>query len=134
MVRREHASVAQLFKSVGEQGFRDREVSALKTLMREKSCLVSCGGGIVERSESVELMRQMGKIVLLDIDLDGALSHISHPEVRPDLGTYEQAAALLAHRQPLYVEAADYVIDIRGLSFRDVTYAVGGRLFEMGLL
>lgn len=134
VVYHEHASVAQIFARIGERGFRDLEVDALRSLRTQKSYLVSCGGGIVERPESVALMRSMGKVVFLDIDLDGALAHIAHPEIRPDLGTYEQARDLLAHRRPLYASAADYTIDIRGMSFSDVAYLVGDYLYEVGLL
>lgn len=134
VVHHEHASVAEIFRDKGEQSFRDLEQSALKSLEYKKSLLVSCGGGIVECPESVKLMRQMGKIVFLDIDLDGALSHIAHPEIRPDLGSYDQAAQLLAHRRPLYIDAADYSIDIRGLSFSEVAFLVGDYLYEVGLL
>jgi shikimate kinase len=134
VVHREHASVAELFDTIGEDGFRDLEIEALLSLRHEKSCLVSCGGGIIERGESVDLMRSMGTIVFLDIDLDGALAHITHPEIRPDLGDYEHARRLLMHRRPLYVAAADLSVDIRGMSFTDVAYTVGERLYEVGLL
>lgn len=134
VAHRQHVSIADLFTRVGEQGFRDLEVEALRSLEDEKSCLVSCGGGIVERRESTVLLRSMGTVVFLDIDLDGALSHILHPEIRPDLGDYDQAKALLAHRRPLYLSAADFMVDIRGLSFTDVAYKVGGQLYEAGLL
>lgn len=134
VVHREHASVAELFSTVGEQKFREYERRALEQLKCEKSCLVSCGGGIVECAENVDFMRTMGKVVFLDLDLDDALSHICHPEIRPDLGDYEHAKALLAHRLPLYRRAADYTVDIRGLSFSDVAYKVGGMLYEEGLL
>ncbi len=134
VVHREHASVAELFATVGEERFRDYERVALTQLKREKSCLVSCGGGIVERPSNVELMRTMGKVVFLDLDLDDALAHICHPEIRPDLGDYDHAKALFAHRLPLYQAAADYTVDIRGMSFSDVAYTVGGMLYEVGLL
>lgn len=134
VVHREHASVSRLFETVGEQRFREMEEHALGTLRREKSCLVSCGGGIVESPRSVELMRSMGTVVFLDLDLDEALSHIAHPEIRPDLGTYDEAKALLAYRLPLYEAAADVRIDIRGLTFSQVAYEVGGILYEKGLL
>lgn len=134
VVHREHASVSELFSRVGESGFREMELAALGMLRFEKSCLVSCGGGIVEKPESVELMHRLGKVVYLDLDLDEALSHIAHPEIRPDLGTYEEARRLFEHRCPLYLRAADYVIDIRNMSFSDVAYKVGGTLYEKGLL
>ena len=134
VVHREQKSVAEIFQTTGEAHFRELERVALERLSHEKSCLVSCGGGIIERADNVELMRSMGKVVFLDLDLDDALGHITHPEIRPDLGDYKHAKALLAHRLPLYQAAADYPVDSRGLSFSDVAYKVGGLLYEEGLL
>lgn len=134
VVHREHASVAELFATVGERRFRTMERAALEQLSYEKSCLVSCGGGIVEDAGNVAYMRTLGKVVFLDIGLDEALSHICHPEIRPDLGDRAHASALYDHRLPLYRAAADYTVDIRGLSFSEVAYKVGGMLYEEGLL
>ncbi len=134
VVHTERMSVAQIFATLGEERFRELEEHVLRSLVAEKSCLVSCGGGIVERQTSVDLMHQMGKVVFLDGDLDEALSHISHPEIRPDFLTYEEAESLLAHRQPLYKAAADIVVDTRGLTFTQMAYVVGERLYDEGLL
>ncbi|MBR2834577.1 MAG: shikimate kinase [Coriobacteriales bacterium] len=134
VVYREHASVAELFSTIGEEKFRECERRALEQLSLEKSCLVSCGGGIIESHSNTEYMKTLGKVVFLDIGLDEALSHICHPEIRPDLGDYEHAKLLYDHRLPLYRDAADFTVDIRGLSFSEVAYTVGGMLYEAGLL
>lgn len=127
-------TVAQVFAEDGEAAFRAAEVQALERLLTRKSLLVSCGGGIVETPRSCELMREMGAIVFLDGDLEDSLRQIQHPEKRPDLGTPEEAAALLAHRRPLYEEVADLVIDIRGKTFDEVASEAGQVLWEAGLL
>lgn len=134
VVHRQNKSVAELFATVGEQGYRQFETRALEELKHEKSCLISCGGGIVEWAPSMELIHSMGTVVFLDIDLDGALSHIVHPETRPDLGDYQQARRLLEHRRPLYLQEADICVDIRGLSFTRVAYTVAERLYNLGLI
>ena len=43
-------SIACVFAEDGEDAFRDEETRVLKGLESRKSLLVSCGGGIVERS------------------------------------------------------------------------------------
>ena len=47
VVHREQKSVAEIFQTTGEAHFRELERVALERLSHEKSCLVSCGGGII---------------------------------------------------------------------------------------
>jgi len=132
--RLECKSVNDIFAEDGEEEFRLGEERALRELMKRKSLLVSCGGGIVERPESCALMHEMGTIVFLDGSLEDSLRQIQHPERRPDLGTAEEAAALYAHRRPLYQREADITIDIRNKTFEQVATDAGSLLWERGLL
>ena len=125
-------SVRQCFEEDGEEAFRDAETAVLELLKEEKSLLVSCGGGIVERPENSGLMREMGVIVYLDGDLNDSLRQIQHPEKRPDLGS--NARELYDHRRPLFKNVADYVIDIRDKSFDEVAEYAGCLLWAEGLL
>lgn len=133
-VRRARKSIREIFADEGEEGFRFRETATLESLSHERSCLISCGGGVIERPRNIELMREMGFVVYLEIDLDGAMSHIVSRRHRPTLGGREHNEALLAHRRPLYESAADLTVDIRGLSFQEITYVVGEKLWEAGRL
>ena len=125
-------TVRQCFEEDGEEAFRDAETAVLELLKDEKSLLVSCGGGIVERPENSGLMREMGVIVYLDGDLNDSLRQIQHPEKRPDLGS--NARELYDHRRPLFKNVADYVIDIRDKSFDEVAEYAGCLLWAEGLL
>lgn len=132
--RRAGHTVTELFERRGEAAFRKLETEALEGLRSERSLLVSCGGGIVETPRNIELMREMGYCVYLDGDLDDSLRQIRRSDTRPDFQNPEHAADLLAHRKPLYEQAADFSVDIRGASFTDVSYAVAELLLERGLL
>ena len=125
---------SELFAREGEQGFRKRETAALRGLGRERSLLVSCGGGIVETPENILLMKEMGTCVYLDLDIEDSLRQICRSDTRPDFRSPEHAARLLEHRRPLYESAADLTVDIRGTSFEDVMYRVAELLLERGLL
>lgn len=127
-------TVSQIFAEDGEEAFRQGEERALRELRRRKSLLVSCGGGIVERSACCALMHDMGTVVWLDGDLEDSLRQIQHPEKRPDLGTVEEALALYHHRRPLYEREADLTIDIRNKTFEQVACEAGNLLWERGLL
>ena len=126
-------SVRECFEQDGEAAFRDVETAVLERLRHQKSLLVSCGGGIVERDENCNLMHEMGVIVFLDGDLQDSLRQIQHPEKRPDLGTCD-VRELYARRRPLFKRTADYVIDIRDKNFQQVADDAGCLLWEEGLL
>ena len=127
-------SVTKIFATRGEHAFRVLETDALRSLRSERSLLVSCGGGIVETSENIELMHEMGVVVFLDGDLEDSLRQIRRPELRPDLGTAEHAALVYRRRRPLYERAADITIDIRNKTFEQVALESGRLLWEKGLL
>ncbi|MDO4797124.1 MAG: shikimate kinase [Coriobacteriales bacterium] len=126
-------SVRECFEQDGEDAFRDAETKVLEYLQHQKSLLVSCGGGIVERPRNCKLMREMGVVVYLDGDLKDSLRQIQHPEKRPDLGICD-VKELYDHRRPLFRHTADYVIDIRNKSFAQVAEDAGCLLWEEGLL
>lgn len=135
MVEREfHESVTRIFETRGEAAFRAAETRSLESLRGRQSLLVSCGGGIIESEANAHLMHEMGSIVYLDGTLEDSLRQIRRPEKRPDLGNFEHARALYAHRRPLYEEAADYRVCITGKTFEQVAYDVAGLLWERGLL
>ncbi len=126
--------VAQLYKERGVEGYRLLETEVLKTLRREKSCLISCGDGIVEREENLQLFKEMGKVVFLDISLQDALLQIKAREHRPLLGSYDQTRDLYLARRPLYASVADYAVEVSSFEFEQVAYRVGELLWDEGLL
>ncbi len=126
-------TVRECFEQDGESAFRDAETRVLEQLRAEKSLLVSCGGGIVERDGNCALMHEMGVVVFLDGDLSDSLRQMQHPEKRPDLGICD-VEELYWRRRPLFKHAADYVIDIRDKSFLEVAEVAGNLLWEEGLI
>lgn len=126
-------TVRECFEQDGEEAFRQVETMVLERLQSEKSLLVSCGGGIVERKENCELMHQMGVVVYLDGDLSDSLRQIQHPEKRPDL-CLDDVEDLYERRRPLFRQSADFVINIRDKSFGEVAEDAGRMLWEEGLL
>lgn len=68
--QRSGCSVAELFASEGESGFRARELAALRDLAarRPRPAVVAVGGGIVETPGAAPLLRELGTIVWLAAD------------------------------------------------------------------
>jgi shikimate kinase len=113
-------SIQKIFELEGEEGFRARELEFLYSMLVRQRSILSCGGGIVVRDASRELLRQLGTVVYLEVDAEEAVSRISRPETRPLLSGPSSPAEILASRLRYYEEAADIVIDTRGRSIYQV--------------
>ncbi|AEB07106.1 shikimate kinase [Coriobacterium glomerans PW2] len=132
--KRAGRSVAKIFQTKGERAFRILETDVLRSLERERSLLVSCGGGIVETPKNIELMHEMGYCVFLDGDFKDSLRQIKSRRSRPDFRSCSHAAHLFEHRRPLYEAAADLSVDIRGRTFQQVSFECANQLLECGLI
>lgn len=103
-------TVAEIFAAEGEAGFRRRETAALSRLARKRNCIVSTGGGVVERKENIGLMRKSGTVVWLKRDLNTV---IQNPRIRrrPLLEKDPKAIfGLMEKREPLYKKACHFVV------------------------
>ena len=117
-------SIPDIFARYGEPAFRDAETALLKTLRRGIAGVVVTGGGIVLRTQNVQLLRGMGQIVWLDADEEVLWQRISKHSTRPLLQTPDPRARfseLLRERLPLYRSAADYRINTASSSIAQVT-------------
>ena len=97
-------SIADLFASEGEAGFRALETAVLDRLASWHSLVVATGGGVVTRPENWGQMRQ-GVVIWLDAPDALLLQRLSaDPTPRPLLAAEDPAArlaALMAQRRPL---------------------------------
>lgn len=135
LVRRAGRSVSEIFAEGGEDAFRALETEVLRELGEmPDALLISCGGGIVERPENVEAMRDLGVVVHLRVTVDEAEARISNKESRPLFQDLDAARALRERRMPLYEAAADYSIDTEGKSIPQIASAVRRQLEEGGVL
>ena len=106
------SKIRNIFKEVGESGFRDVETMALKRIAESEHVrFVSCGGGIVERNENIEIMKEHGVVLHLYSDAENGEKRISNKKSRPLFKDVEQAQKLFMKRLPLYEKAADLTLD-----------------------
>ncbi len=105
--------IARIFDIEGEQGFRDRETSALQELLSENNRVIATGGGSVLRHENQEMLKQQGYIVFLDTSLNQQMQRLRRDKKRPLLQTDNPRArleSLLRERRPIYLDLADLVV------------------------
>jgi shikimate kinase len=121
----EHAGmeIPKIFATQGEEVFRSMETEVLQKLQSSSPGVVSCGGGVVLRPENVRLMKQQGRILLLQAAPETIYERVKDSTNRPLLNGHmdvEYIRGLMAERETAYREAADLVVDTDGLSPRAV--------------
>ena len=120
-------SIPDIFARHGETAFRDAETALLKTLRRGLAGIVVTGGGIILRSQNVQLLRGIGRVVWLDAEEGVLWQRVSKHSARPLLQTPDPRARfseLLRERLPLYQSAADYRINTSINSIAQVSNAI----------
>ena len=109
--QRERQSVAQIFASAGEAGFRQAESAALRALLQENAAtdglILALGGGAFVQEQNRLLLEHAGVItVLLEAPLEELRRRCqSEHKVRPLARQQEKFAELFAARQPDYERA-----------------------------
>jgi len=109
--RREGRSIAELFISPGEPGFRAAESAALQALPLADHPVVATGGGVVLDPQNRALMAGGGVRIWLRCPLEELERRLTDPGGRPLWsGSRDDLERLLGERGPLYAEA-DLTVD-----------------------
>ena len=102
--------VPGVIRQFGEARFRALETQALADIAPRSGVVIATGGGAVLRPDNVALLRQNGRLFFLDRPLDA----LRPAEDRPLSDTREKLARLYRERLPVYRQAADEIIPVRG--------------------
>lgn len=98
-------SIPEIFSEDGEDAFRRLETKVLEEATAKSGRVIATGGGAVVRPENRNLLKQNGRIVLVERGLD-ALS----TEGRPLSSSEDALRRLYEERQPIYRSLADIVV------------------------
>ena len=127
--------IKQIFADEGEDGFRKIETMALSAVSEsDEPMLISCGGGIIERSENVEIMADSGFVIHLEFTAEEAAKRISDASTRPLFQDIEQARALCERRAPLYEQAAHVTVPTHGNTLFNMSRQVTRLLRSEGIM
>lgn len=124
-------SIAEIFASEGESGFRDRESAALVELCARPVGVIATGGGAILREANRRVMRESGFVVYLTTSPETLWERLQRDPTtasrRPNLtasGGLDEVKTLLAARESLYREPADCTITSDDLSPEAVADAI----------
>lgn len=107
-------TVSEIFAQYGEAHFRALEREASKELAAKSGVVLAAGGGTLTFSENVEILKQGGSIVLLDLPVKVVAERLKNDKTRPLLNQPDKDKVmkeLYEKRLPLYRQAADYTVD-----------------------
>ncbi|RYF22684.1 MAG: shikimate kinase [Comamonadaceae bacterium] len=109
------SSIRTFFDRHGEEAFRDEETSVLAELADQPGPMVlSTGGGVVLRAANRDALRRCGHVLYLRASPDEIYKRVKHDQARPLLqvaNPMERLRELYTQRDPLYREAAQFVIE-----------------------
>lgn len=98
IVRQAKMSIPDIFQSLGETQFREKENQVIEALTLHDDIIVSTGGGSVINPVNRERLRSTGFVVYLQVSLNEQFKRISrHPQSRPLLQKFNSPNSL----QPL---------------------------------
>ncbi|AMK76465.1 MULTISPECIES: shikimate kinase [Methylomonas] len=106
--------IPTIFSYEGEEGFRMREQTVIHHLSALQGIVMATGGGAVLMPENRAAIKENGFVVYLHCSIDKILHRTKHDTQRPLLRTdnpRQRLQTLLAQRDPLYTECADFKID-----------------------
>jgi shikimate kinase/nucleoside-diphosphate-sugar epimerase len=121
-------SIPEIFATEGEAGFRQRESTALRSLLGKRGCVIATGGGIITQPRNLAILRHLGYIVWLDADPERLARRTAMNTNRPLLNGEEdprlKLERLLTERKPIYKSLADLRIKTVELTPQETAYGV----------
>jgi shikimate kinase len=105
--------IPTIFEFEGEAGFRQRESQVIDELTRAQDLVLATGGGVVLAADNRRHLSARGLVVYLYCSPEQQYERTVRDRNRPLLQTEDPLARLhelMAVRDPLYRQVADYVV------------------------
>ena len=119
---KERKTIERIFADKGEKYFREVERDIIKEVSENEGCVISIGGGSMQREENIINLKRKGTIFLLTASVEEILKRVAEHNHRPLLkgcDVENRIRSLLQERAPQYAKA-DFQIDTTHLSIEEV--------------
>lgn len=114
-------SIPEIFRTEGEEAFRDMESAICRAAAKEKGIVIAAGGGTVLRAENTASLKENGVLILLE----RPVSSLVPTADRPTADTREKIERLYRERKEIYREAADASVALTGRPEEDIRRILG---------
>ena len=121
--KRTGADIAWIFDLEGEEGFRAREETVINDLTDKQGIVLATGGGSVVSKAVRNRLSARGIVVYLQTTIDKQVARTQRDKRRPLLQKADPETVLrrlAEERNPMYEDAADYIVDTDEQSARAV--------------
>jgi len=117
--------IPEIVEKHGWPHFRNLESEIARELSQLDNIVIDTGGGVIERPENIEALRNNAIIIWLRASVDTIVSRIQHDNQRPSLtggkSFTDEVAEVLERRSEKYTSAAQYEIDTDPLTPEQIT-------------
>lgn len=115
---KEKRSIAEIFKSSGEEYFRRQEKEIVKELSQKENLIIDCGGGVVLQQENIDRLKENGILIYLSTDPEVIYQRTKDQLHRPLLNVPNSQTKIqeLLDQRKFYYEQAHFIIDTSHLS------------------
>lgn len=100
-------SIPDIFAKYGEAEFRRRETEAVRTAGKEAGRIIATGGGAILREENRIALRENSTVIFLKAPVESLAT-----DGRPLSKSPEALQKMFDKRLPLYLETADYTVEV----------------------
>lgn len=128
IIRKAGMRIPHIVEQFGWTHFRDLESDVAREVSERDDLIVDTGGGVIERTENVEVLGRGGILFWLTAPADVIVSRIESGAERPPLTagrTFTQEVEdVLARRTPMYAAAAHHEIPTGNRTVAQVADAI----------
>lgn len=110
IVQKIEMPIKDYINKYSEEAFRQQEIALAKELRNHHHAIISCGGGIILKQESMNYLQENGCIIFIDRDLD----KLYCSDDRPLSNTIDKLQQLYQQRYDLYQKYSDIIIKNNG--------------------
>ncbi|MBQ3046201.1 MAG: shikimate kinase [Clostridia bacterium] len=101
--------IPDIFAKYGEDEFRSRETAAVRSAGKLAGKIIATGGGAILREENRIALRENSTVIFLKAPVDSLAT-----DGRPLSKNAEALQKMLSERLPLYIETADFTVEVDG--------------------
>ncbi|MFC4404229.1 shikimate kinase [Gracilibacillus xinjiangensis] len=121
-------TIPEIFQQKGEEIFREYETSVLKQTPI-KEAIIATGGGIIEKAENREWLKENGKVIFLKTSWEEINRRLVDDQSRPIWNNQDRdKQQLLVERTPKYLEVADLIVETDGKDVHSIIEEIADKL------
>lgn len=121
--QKKQCQLGEIYRSLGEEGFRSLESRALQRVQNAKASIIAVGGGAVLKEENVRLLKSIGTLVFLKASREKLKERIFKEELPSFLDPKDPEGSfdrMLHARDPIYRSIQAPIIDTDLLDEQEV--------------